>query len=58
MTITTFINILRQTNPIAFHFTSEELFEAVKGDEKLLKHLCDATMQTYCDIEHIKKIIE
>ena len=37
--------------------TGFDLYEEVKDNEKLLKWLCEAVMQTNSEIEHIKKIL-
>lgn len=52
--VTNFINTIKTDKP---DLTSYDLFEIVKDNEKMLKTLCDAVIQTYDDIEHIKKFL-
>ena len=52
--VTNFINQIKTDKP---DLTSYDLFEIVKNDEKMLKTLCDAVIQTYDNIEHIKKFL-
>lgn len=55
MKITEFINVLRMTKD--FHFTEDELFELVSKDDKLLLAMCGAVLQTYSDVEKVKKML-
>ena len=52
--ITDFVEMLRTINP---DLDSYDMFEMIKDNEKMLKKLCRAAMQTYDDIQHIKNIL-
>lgn len=53
--ITAFIEALKIAK--SENITAYDLYESVKDNDKLLKRLCDAVMNSCNDIEHIKKIL-
>lgn len=52
--ITDFVEMLRTIN---LDLDSYDMFEMIKDNEKLLKKLCGAAIQTYDDIQRIKNIL-
>lgn len=47
-----FIDCIKDLEP---DLTAEMLFEKVKNNEKLLKRLCDCSMNAYEQMQNIKK---
>lgn len=54
--ITNFVEQLKKDNQ-NISIDSYDLYILVKDNEKLLKRMCEAVMNSYDNIEHIKKFL-
>lgn len=57
--ITDFVEMINSQNPAPNSYvTAYDIFKAVKDDEEMLDILCGAVVETYSNLQHIKKFME